>query len=72
MRKVKSIFLINFLDENLKKFYFFMKEYRIKDFSENKNYLDRIRINTIKLFIDGVFESGTALISTCIKYYLLI
>ena len=48
-----------------------MKEYRIKDFTENKNYLDRIRINTIKLFIDGVFESGTALISTCIKYYLL-
>jgi predicted amidohydrolase YtcJ len=42
----------------------FFKENRLrtwKDFYEQY----RFKINTVKLFIDGVFESGTAMISNC-------
>ena len=38
----------------------FFNEKRIQNW-ENNTRLYRLRVNSIKLFIDGVFESGTAL-----------
>ena len=54
-----------FCDNNKKieKLDYFMQNNRIKDWSSDTK--NKLRSNSVKLFIDGVFESGTALVSNC-------
>jgi predicted amidohydrolase YtcJ len=57
--EIKHPFDVNL--ENTKKFF---EDNRIKTWDDY--YIkNKLKVNTVKLFIDGVFESGTALLSNC-------
>ena len=50
-------------DEKFSKLKNFFNTNRIKNWDEKKD--NKFRVNAVKLFIDGVFESGTAMFTKC-------